>query len=662
MRQLLPSSISSVLKHACLLLLVCFRSGVAVGQENTKGQRVHFLSSFNYKKLTHALTKNASTDQEKADNISHWITRHIRYDKKAYIRFKPRRYKPNRVLRSRKAVCEGYSHLFTDMCREAGISSAVVHGYGKDWFYDFGDTFFPDDHAWSAYRIDNKWHLSDLTWASGGLVTKFGPVKFLLFRIHLSRFPFRIKYVRSYDPKYVDANPKEFVTNHLPMVNYWQLLDSPVSIFDFENFSKEAHLLHYQDSVLGNSSVVRACKDCDDMESVGYDRQMQTEGIKQLEDNFRNTATYMQTVNNYLAVNGTTVMNDTVRLKQELFYYNDLYTTALCNVENAKKDYELQHQQNKNKVRLFKAYNDSIHKLIKKMYRSETKLHKLSTNILILDKKIFNGVATSARFARMKGVSGIVPKPNPTKAQDKKRKQAEKKMNTNGTKALSKIETAIASLDLIDSVLVHDTLAFPETFRHMAGALFFSVELKGLRKNFNDFYDLPVLNLSDSVENRTYQAYRIWKATFEPNTARIHKEIKKARKNMKDGWKLMLVTKSNLREAARNDRQLKSWRETNQDIDSLILEFQSSLVDSMYKLQYKRILNQKTILHADRKLMNRLSGSVSKEAFYDQSRHALQEYYYRRRYMHYRSEAKMIAKRIGKQKSKIEKQLNSLRK
>jgi transglutaminase/protease-like cytokinesis protein 3 len=61
----------------------------------------------------------------------------------------------DRVLRSKKAVCEGYSMLFKRMCDIAGLRAQVLTGYIKTKDYEVG-MMGSLDHAWnSIYKCSN---------------------------------------------------------------------------------------------------------------------------------------------------------------------------------------------------------------------------------------------------------------------------------------------------------------------------------------------------------------------------------------------------------------------------------------------------------------------------------------------------------------------------
>lgn len=83
----------------------------------------------------------------------------------------------NKVLRKRKAVCEGYATLFYELCVQCNIPCEVVVGYadkpsaiarkkGRAVFFRKQDNF-ACNHAWNRVYLHQTWLYLDPTWASG---------------------------------------------------------------------------------------------------------------------------------------------------------------------------------------------------------------------------------------------------------------------------------------------------------------------------------------------------------------------------------------------------------------------------------------------------------------------------------------------------------------
>jgi transglutaminase/protease-like cytokinesis protein 3 len=181
--------------------------------------------------LTISLVKNCRTEKEKVNAIFRWITENISYkiitrqktnNTSSYsarmakapaqeaepdtAALKPLAERVSlEVLQSGVAVCDGYAKLFATMCSYAGIRSEIIVGYAR------GNPNKPIskpgvNHYWNAVFFDGKWHLTDVTWASGYI------------DLHKNKF------VREYDGKYFLSDPEVFINDHYPDDLRWTLL------------------------------------------------------------------------------------------------------------------------------------------------------------------------------------------------------------------------------------------------------------------------------------------------------------------------------------------------------------------------------------------------------------------------------------------------------
>jgi len=204
----------------------------ALGKEAI--QNYSYSESYNYDKIdAHALAAPASAEQsieslaayliepaaneqEKARAIFRWICQNIDYDLGSYFTGRLSSTKSEDVLKSRSSVCSGYSDLFSALAEEAGLETVEIRGYGKGYSYRPGQRFAgPYNHAWNAVKINGSWHLMDPTWGAGYL-GKDG------------------KYHRWFDDHYFMTQPEQFIYDHLPEEESWQLLDRPLSQAQFE--------------------------------------------------------------------------------------------------------------------------------------------------------------------------------------------------------------------------------------------------------------------------------------------------------------------------------------------------------------------------------------------------------------------------------------------
>lgn len=174
--------------------------------------------------LAGSITDGTLTERERVDSIFSWIVNHVDYDREAYQNGLSSSEDPQEVICSRKAVCTGFSNLFAALCRFNEIDVRVVTGYARGAGHRDGSEFVAPNHAWNSVKIDGKWYLADVSWASA-------------YRMHLidsdsetSGIAFPLS---TYSTFYL-AEPENFVLSHLPEDPVWQLLAHPVSLNTFE--------------------------------------------------------------------------------------------------------------------------------------------------------------------------------------------------------------------------------------------------------------------------------------------------------------------------------------------------------------------------------------------------------------------------------------------
>jgi tetratricopeptide (TPR) repeat protein len=180
--------------------------------------------------LARALVRGADTDSAKARAIYRWITQNIGYDWEAYRRRQPPASAPELVLRSRLAVCEGFSKLYRALCTEVGVENQIVHGFVKGQDYAPGKPVDRPNHTWNAVRLGGRWRLSDPTFGVNQLADDF----------------------------YFLVNPADLIYTHYPEEARWQLLAKPVGLAAFERlpvvypafFSFQPEPLRYREGLV----------------------------------------------------------------------------------------------------------------------------------------------------------------------------------------------------------------------------------------------------------------------------------------------------------------------------------------------------------------------------------------------------------------------------
>ncbi|MES2773703.1 MAG: transglutaminase domain-containing protein [Bacteroidota bacterium] len=197
--------------------------------------------------LTKMLTDSFPMQVVKARAIFRWIAENISYDFQFYNKYhetdkEQPTYKCrgaedcaikkiewetsylSKVLKKKKAVCQGYAMLFQKMCTIAGLKSEIIPGYVRSRYYQVGG-MGSLDHAWNAVWIDSAYYLVDVTWAAGGC-SENEDGKLLAFH-------------KQYHDYYWLTPPQDFARNHFPKNSQWTLLKN----YTKEDFSQNPYYL-----------------------------------------------------------------------------------------------------------------------------------------------------------------------------------------------------------------------------------------------------------------------------------------------------------------------------------------------------------------------------------------------------------------------------------
>lgn len=237
------------------------------------------------------LQKGGKTPKEKVELIAYWIMENISYDIEAFTSGSYQSSSWDVTFYSKKAVCAGYANLFKEFCNQLNIECIVVSGYAKGYGYDPNEHFTKSNHAWNIVIIDKEHYLFDVTWASG----------------YASEIEGKMKYFKYPESNYLFSSPEYFVEKHLPSQRWWQLLENPVSLEQFEKLSSyekmkrvEIPFYNYKDSIeeyLNYSFIERRIKDVEenmivypedegipiDFEHIGYAYLQNTANLEYLQ-------------------------------------------------------------------------------------------------------------------------------------------------------------------------------------------------------------------------------------------------------------------------------------------------------------------------------------------------------------------------------------------
>ena len=140
-------------------------------------RRVPMWQTRNVEKLSDALAKPCSNDEEVVLAYAYWICKNIKYDYSEYEKRPAESKSIKKILRKKKALSDGYTKLFVEMCNRQHIPAIYVPGYAKDYDYVAGDTLYRAEYAWALVKLGDEWNIMDLTAAAGKVVEIVCPFK-----------------------------------------------------------------------------------------------------------------------------------------------------------------------------------------------------------------------------------------------------------------------------------------------------------------------------------------------------------------------------------------------------------------------------------------------------------------------------------------------------
>ncbi|PLX22244.1 MAG: hypothetical protein C0599_06955 [Salinivirgaceae bacterium] len=183
-------------------------------------KKLKFQDDVSIEQMAKLITDKSKTEADKVRANFRWIATNIVYDVNYLITGKIPDSSPKEVVKSKKAVCQGYSNLFKALNEAVGIQTFFVNGYIKESGFSFENNFDKINHSWNIALINDKWYHFDVTWASGLINDKN-------------------EYIQRVNDKYLFADPYFFVTEHLPADPMFQLLPCPIMPNEFLKRNKE---------------------------------------------------------------------------------------------------------------------------------------------------------------------------------------------------------------------------------------------------------------------------------------------------------------------------------------------------------------------------------------------------------------------------------------
>jgi transglutaminase-like putative cysteine protease len=177
-------------------------------------------------------------DMEKVARVMfRWIADNIAYDVQRLRRMNMPGYSSGdsqtaeTVMRTGRAVCEGYSRLLCDMCDAVGVPCKYVGGDARGG----EDDREPEGHGWNALSFDGSrsWHLCDVCWAAGSTSGGSGATLSRQTSTDTLARASSSAFTRRFTKKWWCTAPQHFVERHLPKDRGDQLLERPVSKADW---------------------------------------------------------------------------------------------------------------------------------------------------------------------------------------------------------------------------------------------------------------------------------------------------------------------------------------------------------------------------------------------------------------------------------------------
>jgi len=118
-----------------------------------------------------------------------------------------------KALRSGKGICQDYSALFHTLCDLTGLQCLDIVGTSKSHPMHIGKLPRVSDHEWNAVKVDGRWKLVDVTWASGSVNTQTG------------------KFLPEFNGGYFGTAPEVFFLNHFPDDKRFLMIDKSEADF-----------------------------------------------------------------------------------------------------------------------------------------------------------------------------------------------------------------------------------------------------------------------------------------------------------------------------------------------------------------------------------------------------------------------------------------------
>lgn len=242
-------------KYILVLLSLIFFSTLPAYAKNyrnidRKAQSVPAQYEKTLPQLVSYLTKDLTSDEDKARILLAWIVYNVDYDaykSKAIIEhaYTPRAARKlnlttGDIFVTRIGVAKDFAELYQRMASMAGLDSMTVSGYAGRGISSRNMEEYR--HDWNVIKINGKWELVDPVWAMRGDINALQDVgsdrqhqREIKKREAGSREATRKRRNRSIDERWFMSEPRDFVETHYPDDSRFQLLPTPITIGSWLN-------------------------------------------------------------------------------------------------------------------------------------------------------------------------------------------------------------------------------------------------------------------------------------------------------------------------------------------------------------------------------------------------------------------------------------------
>ena len=184
--------------------------------KNLESLRTSNPSSY-VKKVCESISASAKNDFEKAKMAHDFVALLVSYDAKNFWAGTVPDQEYSSVLKTKTAVCEGYSNTFKKFCDTLGLSCIKVSGYARGVGTSLLSEANPknSNHAWNIIKINEAWYIVDCTWDSGHMEGKISK--------------------QDYNTDWLFLKPEHCIYSHFPSNSKYQLLAQTISANEFSD-------------------------------------------------------------------------------------------------------------------------------------------------------------------------------------------------------------------------------------------------------------------------------------------------------------------------------------------------------------------------------------------------------------------------------------------